>query len=187
MIHVLVVIKRAFAPRKFAGCTLLNSHVTIESCKEKLIVTIDDLTLDATQSVDIKADIGDVFRSVLHRLGDGFTNPQGESLQMSMEEWPGGRWFRDRGNGIGHLWGHVQVIKPPVLLELSGPLFMSYPALNHIEVKLEQRPGGTHVDLRHRAIGLIDPALRPGMTTGWRHLLDRVAEDCSTRAHVQRS
>ena len=39
-------------------------------------------------------------------------------------------------------------------------MFMSYPALNHIEVKLEQRPGGTHVDLRHRAIGFIDPAHR---------------------------
>jgi Activator of Hsp90 ATPase homolog 1-like protein len=150
-------------------------------------VTIDDLTLDTAQRIDIKADIGVVFRSVLHRLSDGFTNPQGESLQMTMEQWPGGRWFRDRGKGIGHLWGHVQVIKPPVLLELSGPLFMSYPALNHIEVKLAQRPGGTHVEFRHRAIGLIDPAHREGMTTGWKHALDRVAEDCSTHAHRERS
>ena len=37
-------------------------------------MTIDDLTLDTTQSIDIKADIGDVFRSVLHRFGEGFTN-----------------------------------------------------------------------------------------------------------------
>ena len=59
-------------------------------------------------------------------------------MQMILEQWPGGRWFRDRGNGIGHLWGHVQVIKPPVLLELSGPLLMSYPAMNHIEVRLDQ-------------------------------------------------
>ncbi len=109
-------------------------------------MTIDDLTLDTAQSIDIKADIGDVFRSVVHRLGEGSTNAQGESMQMTLEQWPGGRWFRDRGNGVGHLWGHVQVIKAPVLLELSGPMFMSYPALNHIEVKLEQRPGGTHVD-----------------------------------------
>ena len=119
-------------------------------------MTLDDLTLDTTQSIDIKADIGDVFRGVLHRFGEGFTKPpQGESMQMTLEQWPGGHWFRDRGNGIGHLWGHLQVIKPPVLLELSGPMFMSYPALNHIEVKLEQRPGGTHVELRHRAMGFI--------------------------------
>jgi hypothetical protein len=154
---------------------------------KKRAVTIDDLTLDTTQSIDINAEIGDVFQSVLHRLGEGFTNPQGESLQMRMEHWPGGRWFRDRGNGIGHLWGHVQVIKPPVLLELSGPLLMSYPALNHIEVKLEPRPGGTHVDFRRRAIGLIDPAHRAGIPTGWKHMLDRVAEDCSTHAHRERS
>ena len=137
-------------------------------------MTLNDLTLDTTQSIDIKADIGDVFRSVLHRLGEGSTNTQGETLQMTLEQWPGGRWFRDRGNGIGHLWGHVQVIKPPVLLELSGPMFMSYPALNHIEVKLEQRPGGTHVDLRHRAIGFIDPAHRQNVTTGWKHILEGV-------------
>src|SRR5438270_13619844 len=150
-------------------------------------VTIEDLTLDTTQSIDIKADIGSVFRSVLHRLGEGFVNPQGESLQITMEPWPGGRWFRDRGNGIGHLWGHVQVIKPPVLLELSGPLFMSYPALNHIEVKLEQRPGGTQVDFRHRAIGFIDPAHKKGVSPGWKYMLTRVAEDCCAQAERQRS
>ena len=149
-------------------------------------MTIDDLTLDTTQSIDIKADIGDVYRSVLHRLGEGFAKPDGELLQMILEQWPGGRWFRDRGNGVGHLWGHVQVIKPPVLLELSGPMFMSYPALNHLEVKLEQRPGMTHVDLRHRAVGLIDSAHREGVATGWKHILDGIAQDCSARVTAQR-
>ncbi len=150
-------------------------------------MTLNDLTLDITQSIDVQADIGDVYRSVLHRLGEGSNNAQGESMQLILEQWPGGRWFRDRGNGIGHLWGHVQVIKPPVLLELSGPMFMSYPALNHIEVKLEQRPGVTHVDLRHRAIGVSDPAHREGVTTGWRHILEDVAQDCSKRAGAQGS
>jgi hypothetical protein len=150
-------------------------------------MTIDDLTLDTTQSLLIKADIGDVFRNMLHRFGEGNTNPKGESLQMTLEQWPGGRWFRDRGNGIGHLWGHVQVIKPPVLLELSGPLFMSYPALNHIEVKLEQRSGGTQLEFRHRAIGLIDAEHRKGVTMGWKHMLEGVAQDCAAFANGQRS
>ena len=81
----------------------------------------EEMTLDVAQQIDIKADIGDVFKSVLHRFGEGSTNPNGETMNMVLEQWPGGRWFRDRGNGVGHLWGHVQVIKPPVLLELSGP------------------------------------------------------------------
>lgn len=143
-------------------------------------MTIDELTLDLTQNIDIKADIGDVFRSVVHRLGEGSTNAQGESMNMIMEQWPGGRWFRDRGNGVGHLWGHVQVIKAPVLLELSGPMFMSYPALNHVEVKLEQKAGGTNVTLRHRALGFIDPAHRSGVTTGWKQILEGVAKDCAS-------
>ena len=148
-------------------------------------MTIDDLKLDTTQVIDISADVGDVFRSLLYRIGEGFENPQGESLQMVLEQWPGGRWFRDRGNGVGHLWGHVQVIKPPVLLELSGPMFMSYPAVNHIEVKLEQRPGGTHVNFRHRAIGFIDPKHREGVSTGWKAMLERVVEDCSASVQAR--
>jgi hypothetical protein len=138
---------------------------------------LDDLTLDINQTVEIKGATGDVFRATLYRLGEGNANPQGESLQMVLEQWPGGRWFRDRGNGIGHLWGHVQVIKPPTLLELSGPMFMSYPALNHVEVRLEEIPGGTRLNLRHRAIGFIDPAHRAGVTTGWKHIVDGIAAD----------
>lgn len=136
----------------------------------------DDMTLDVNQQIEIKAAIGDVFRSVLHSLGEGNTTPKGDSMQMILEQWPGGRWFRDRGNGIGHLWGHVQVIKPPVLLELSGPMFMSYPVTNHIELKLEEIAGGTRVALWHRALGFIDPAHRESVGTGWHHLLSTVAD-----------
>src|SRR5664279_243391 len=147
----------------------------------------EEMTLDVAQQIDVKADIGDVFKAVLHRFGEGSTAPDGQSMNMILEQWPGGRWFRDRGNGIGHLWGHVQVIKPPVLLELSGPMFMSYPALNHVEVKLEQKPGGARVDLRHRAIGFIDPAHRQGVTSGWKHILAGIAQDCSPHASAQRT
>src|SRR5579863_10785225 len=151
------------------------------------LMKLEEMTIDLEQHIEVKADIGDVFKGVLHRFGEGSTNPNGESMQMTLEQWPGGRWFRDRGNGIGHLWGHVQVIKAPVLLELSGPMFMSYPALNHIEVKLEQRPGGTHVDLRHRALGFLDPEHRKSMPVGWKHILDGAAQDCIGDLNRQRS
>ena len=140
-------------------------------------MNLNDLTLDVEQTVEVKADIGDVFKGVLYRLGEGNTRPDGVSMDMTLEQWAGGRWFRDRGEGIQHLWGHVQVIKPPVLIELSGPLFMSYPALNHIEVKIDQVSGGAKVTLRHRAIGMIDPQHREGLTEGWHHLLEAVKGD----------
>ena len=138
---------------------------------------LEEMTLDLEQHIEVKADIGDVFKGVLHRFGKGSTNPKGESMDMILEQWAGGRWFRDRGNGVGHLWGHVQVIKPPVLLELTGPMFMSYPALNHVEVRLDQIAGGTRVTLRHRAIGLLDSTHRENIGTGWRHYLDNIGKD----------
>jgi hypothetical protein len=145
-------------------------------------MTLDEMTLDIDQHVDVKAAIGSVYRSVLHRFGEGNGDANGDPMPMVLEAWPGGRWFRDRGNGVGHIWGHVQVVKAPTLLELSGPMFMSYPALNHIELRLEEIPGGTRVNLRHRALGLLDPAHRAGLTKGWGHMLDQIAEDCSHEA-----
>ena len=141
-------------------------------------MNIEDLTLDVEQHIDIKASPEKAFAAVLHRLGKGNTRPDGESLQLDLEVKPGGRWYRDRGNGIGHLWGFVQVIKPPTLLELSGPMFMSYPANNHLEVKVEKTQGGSKVTLRHRAIGMIDPQHRKGVGTGWKHMLDSIKKDC---------
>jgi hypothetical protein len=143
----------------------------------EVIMDFEEMTLDVEQQVEIKADIGDVFKGVLYRLGEGNASADGTSLNMTLEEWAGGRWFRDRGEGIQHLWGHLQVIKPPVLIELSGPMFMSYPALNHLEFKLDQVAGGTKVTLRHRAIGMIDPEHRENIGTGWKHLIDALQAD----------
>ncbi len=39
-------------------------------------MTIEDLTLDTTQSIDIFFDIGDVFRSVVHTPGGGIYHPK---------------------------------------------------------------------------------------------------------------
>src|SRR4029079_16642134 len=101
-------------------------------------MNLENVTLDLEQHVAVKGPTDDVFKSVLKRLGEGNMHPNGETMDMHLKEGAGGRWLRDRGHGIQHLWGHLQVIKPPVLLELSGPMFMSYPALNHLEVKLEE-------------------------------------------------
>jgi hypothetical protein len=141
-------------------------------------MNLEDLTLDVQQHVDINTTPEKAFAAVLHRFGKGNTKPDGESLQLLLEATPGGRWYRDRGNGIGHLWGFVQAIKPPSLLELSGPMFMSYPAHNHVEIKIEPTSAGCRVALRHRALGMIDPQHRKGVSTGWGHMLNGVKKDC---------
>jgi Activator of Hsp90 ATPase homolog 1-like protein len=140
-------------------------------------MTLDDLTLDVEQHIDIKATPEKTFAALLHRFGKGNTRPDGESLQLILEPKVGGRWYRDRGEGVGHLWGFVQVIKAPTLLELSGPMFMSYPANNHVEVKIEPVAGGCRVALRHRAIGMITPEHRKGVGAGWGHMLAGLKKD----------
>ena len=59
------------------------------------------------------------------------------------------------GNNAGDLWGHVQVIKPPKLLEIVGPMFMSYAVAGHIQYRLTEEDGGTRLTLTHQAVGLI--------------------------------
>src|SRR6266508_1957643 len=139
---------------------------------------LDDLTFDIEQRIDIKAGPEKVVPAMLKRFGEDNTKPGVEPMPMMLEVKPGGRWYRDRGNGIGHLWGFVQVIKPPTLLELSGPMFMSYPANNHLEVKVEEIPGGSRVTLRHRAIGMIDPEHRKGAGEGWKPLPPEITPAC---------
>lgn len=141
-------------------------------------MTLEDLTLDVQQHIEIKATPEKAFAAVLHRFGKGNTRADGQSMQLQLEPHAGGRWYRDRGNGVGHFWGVVQAIKAPNLLELSGPLFMSYPAVNHVEIKIEQVSGGCKVTLRHRAVGMIDPEHRKAVGTGWKHTLDLVGKDC---------
>jgi Activator of Hsp90 ATPase homolog 1-like protein len=141
-------------------------------------MTLEDLTLDLTQSVEIKAKPEKAFAATLHRLSKGNTRPDGEPLNLVLEPKAGGRWYRDRGNGTEHLWGFVQAIKPPLLLELSGPMFMSYPAINHVEVKIEPSAEGCKLTLRHRALGMIDPEHRKGVNTGWNHIVAGIRKDC---------
>ena len=95
-------------------------------------------------------------------------------MPMKLEPWPGGRWFRDLGQQNGHFWGHIQAIKRPELLEIAGPLFMSYAAVSNVQFRLVPSETGTLMTLKHSAFGLIDAEHRVGLTTGWESLIERV-------------
>lgn len=125
----------------------------------------------------IAAPIQIVFDAMLAEIGPESQMPDGTPMPFKLEPWPGGRWFRDLGNNAGHFWGHVQVIKPPTLLELCGPAFMSYAAANHIQYRLKaEGNGGTLLKMTHKAIGLIPKEHRDGMEMGWAYGLRRIRE-----------
>lgn len=137
-----------------------------------------ELMLDVTQSVPIAAGIETVFASLLSRLGPNSRLPDDSPMPMTLECWPGGRWFRDLGEDTGHLWGFVQVYKPPRLLEVHGPLFMSFAATCHVQWRLEEEGEETRLSVRHRGLGPIGDDIRAGVTTGWTSQLEWVKADC---------
>lgn len=143
-------------------------------------------TFDVRKQTEIAAPIEIVFEAILDEMGPEGQMPGGKPFPMKIEPWPGGRWFRDLGNDSGHLWGHVQVIKPPTLLEICGPLMMSYPAVNHIQYRLKADGAVTRLEFLHRAAGLIPPEHRDGMPEGWEFCMQRVRELAERKARGSR-
>jgi uncharacterized protein YndB with AHSA1/START domain len=139
-------------------------------------------TLEIRKEIEIDASIEVCFEAVLEELGPGSVMPDGKPFPMKVEPWPGGRWYRDLGNNAGHLWGHVQVIKPPMLLELVGPMPMSFPALNHVQYRLKAEGNKTRLSFVHKGMGLIPQELRDGMPEGWEHGLKRIKKVAEQRA-----
>jgi uncharacterized protein YndB with AHSA1/START domain len=131
-------------------------------------------TLNLVKEITIEAPVEIAFEAILAEMGPESTMMDGQPFPMVLEPWPGGRWFRNLGEGVGHLWGHVQVIKPPRLLEISGPLFMSYPAMNHVQYRLIPDGGRTTLKFAHRAVGLIEKEHREGVSEGWEFMLGRI-------------
>jgi hypothetical protein len=134
---------------------------------------IESLTLIVSQEIHVRASLEITFEALLEQLGPENENPNGK-MPMKIEPWPGGRWFRDLGDNNGHLWGHVQAIKRPTLLEITGPLFMSYAVANNLQYRLSEEPGGTLIKFHHKAFGVIQEDHRGGVNQGWGGLNTRI-------------
>jgi hypothetical protein len=145
--------------------------------------SIENLILNVTQEIHVRASLEATFAALLEEIGPHNEAGDGKPMPMKIEPWPGGRWYRDLGGDDGHLWGHVQAIRRPTLLEISGPLFMSYPVVSNVQYRLSEADGGTLIKFRHAALGLIQDDHRTGVTSGWGRIHARVRD----RAEARRS
>ena len=144
---------------------------------------IEDLTLNVTEEIHVRATLDATFTALLEQLGPQNDTPDGKPMPMKLEPWPGGRWYRDLGDNNGHFWAVVQAIKRPTLLEFAGPLFMSYPVVSNVQYRLSEVDGGTLIRFRHSALGLIEEDHRKGVAKGWGHIHEGVRK----RAEAKRS
>ena len=102
-----------------------------------------------TEEILVRASLEKTFASLITQMGRLNETPDGKPLPMVLEARPGGRWYRELGADNGHLWGFVQSIKRPVLLEIWGPLFMSTAATSNLMYRLTEAEGGTLITFTH--------------------------------------
>lgn len=145
--------------------------------------TVDTFTI--TEEILVHASKEDTFDSIITQLGEENQTPDGKSLSMKIEAHPGGRWYRDLGDGNGHLWGFVQSIKRGALLEFCGPLFMSTGATSNLTYRLSEKDGATLISFRHTVVGPFSDDQRGGTQNGWAYMnsnIKRAAEAVGSRA-----
>jgi hypothetical protein len=136
---------------------------------------IENLSINITEEIRVRASLAATFAALLEEMGPSNQGQHGVPMPMTLEPWPGGRWFRDLGDGNGHLWGHVQAIKRPTLLEIAGPLMMSFAVASNVQYRLKEADGGTLITLRHTALGLFPPdGYRDALRQGWTLIFDRI-------------
>jgi hypothetical protein len=135
---------------------------------------IENLSLSIAEEIHVRSSLTATFAALLEEMGPSNEGANNVPMPMILEPWPGGRWFRDLGDNKGHLWGHVQAIKPPTLLEITGPLMMSFAVASNLQYRLKEIDGGTLITLRHTALGLFPDGYREALSQGWPLLFDRV-------------
>ena len=135
---------------------------------------VDNLTFNLTQEIHVRSSIANTFAALLEEMGPANEGYGGAPMPMTLEAWPGGRWFRDLGDRTGHFWGHVQAIKRPTLLEINGPLFLSSGVVSNLQYRLKEVDGGTLISFRHTTLGVIPDDYRDGMPQGWNRLHEAV-------------
>jgi hypothetical protein len=136
--------------------------------------TLENLTLKIQQEIHVQAPLDVTFAALLEQLGPGNETPDGKSMSMKIEPWPGGRWYRDLGDNNGHFWANVQAIKRPTLLEFSGPLFASFPLISNVQYRLSEEKGGTLITFQHSALGFVSDEHKAGMNLGWTSMHERI-------------
>jgi uncharacterized protein YndB with AHSA1/START domain len=138
------------------------------------MTAVENLTLNITREIFVRATLQETFAALLEQVGPGNERADGTPMPMKLEAWPGGRWYRDLGENDGHFWAHVQAIKRPTLLEFCGPLFASSPCWSNVQYRLKEKDGGTLIEFRHCAAGVLGEEYKEGVGTGWAAMLDGI-------------
>ena len=91
---------------------------------------------------------------------------------MKIEPWPRGQVVPGQRPFLGSGAG----FKRPTLLEITGPLFMSYAVVSNLQYRLSEADGGTLITFRHTVLGFVPGDYKEGMGKGWAWILERTCK-----------
>ena len=133
------------------------------------------------RSIEIDASPEIIFDAILDDMRS-IADADGKAMKFQIEPYPGGRWYRDLGNNAGHLWGHVQVIKPPKLLEVWGPLMISSACISHVTYRVSTDANVNTLKITHKLFGDFDAKIPNAVGGGWQQVIDRIKAKAVAKA-----
>ena len=116
---------------------------------------VENLSLDISQETHVRSSLAATFAALLEELGPSNLGQNDVPMPMTLEAWPGGRWFRD-------------------LARVVGPLMLSNPVLSNVQYRLKEVDGGTMIAFRHTALGLFPDGYREALSQGFKGIFDRI-------------
>ena len=138
-------------------------------------VTAGVLTVE--QQITIEAPRDQVFDAITTNIAKWFAYRS--RPEMTLEPWPGGRFFEGDPKGDGFLWGTVLEIRRPAVLrvsELLGSLDQARAGAHKYELE-EIDANTTTLKFSCQLLGEIDDEARGCLESGWGELLSTHLRD----------
>ena len=140
-----------------------------------LAPALEGLSLDITQEIHVRSSLEATFKALLEEMGPANQGHNDTPMPMTLEARPGGRWFRDLGDGNGHLWATSRRSR-------ADPARASRPADDVVRGR-QQRPVPAHPERRRHpdhaaptALGLFPDGYREELSKGFPMILNRVKQ-----------
>jgi len=128
------------------------------------------------QEHEFGAPVARVFEALTRDIGLWWWRGEdGKGPSAVLEQFVGGRFFHDAGDGKGNLYGLVSEFEPPRRIKLTGDFCNCEASFNVVTIRLEPRDdGGTTLRLSHHAAGEGDDAFMASFDEGWQWGFDEL-------------
>jgi DNA-binding transcriptional ArsR family regulator/uncharacterized protein YndB with AHSA1/START domain len=126
------------------------------------------------QELFINAPRAVVFKALTDNVEDWWEfriAPKGVTSHFTFEPVPGGQFIEKWGEKEGAIWGNVYYVNAPAEIRLFGHLGMQGAVNSAYSYRLQEKDGGTVLQLSHTASGVIQEQWEQEHTKGWEYLL----------------